>query len=141
MTNKEILVKSVNSWAGNILSNILPSMINLPKMNQVNNIIGSLFGFDLSSYSILNEFSFLIPDLFKGYVAKGIDSFMSTLCVSDEEIPEQVNKILTSCINRCNERGFINIYGIQFEAKAFEDLMQIFNSNINNTNVGLQSTD
>lgn len=135
--NKEILIKSINSWAGGILQNVLPGMINLPKMNQVNNIIGGLFGYDLSSYSILNEFSFLIPDLLSGFIAKGVNNFITTFGIEDSEIPTKVNEILASCVNRCRDKGFINVYGLQFEAKAFEDLMKIFNSNLNNTNVGI----
>ena len=43
--------------------------------------------------------------------------------------------ILDSCISRCHEKGFINIFGLQFEATAFQNLKDIFKRTIDNTNM------
>lgn len=135
--NKDILVKSINVWAGNIISGILPSMGNNSTLNRVNTFVGSLFGFDLSHYSIINEFAFLIPDLLSGYIDKYVNNFLTALNIEDKDIPEKFNEIITSCINRCKDKGFINVFGLQFEAKSFEDLRSIFQSYLNNSNVGV----
>ena len=60
---------------------------------------------------------------------------MGSLGIKDEEIPSQVNMILDSCISRCHEKGFINIFGLQFEATAFQNLKDIFKRTIDNTNM------
>lgn len=135
--NKDILVKSINVWAGNIITGLLPNIGNTSTLNKINTFIGSLFGFDLSHYSIINEFAFLIPDLLSGYINTYVNNFLNTLNIEDKDIPEKFNEIITSCINRCKDKGFINVFGLQFEAKSFEDLQNIFKSYLNNSNVGV----
>ena len=65
---KDILVKSINLWLADIIIGILPNFRNNPAMNKVNNVMGSLLGLDLSNYSILSEFSFLVPSLLGNYI-------------------------------------------------------------------------
>jgi hypothetical protein len=133
---KEVLIKSINIWSGNIISGILPS-IQSPTLNKINNIIGAFLGIDLSKYSLLGEFSFLVPDLLEGTIGKYVDETLDKLKISDEEIPDKFNTIINSCINRCKDKGSINIFGLQFEAKSFERLKEIFDSYSSNINVNV----
>ena len=61
---KEALIKSINTWTADILSGVLPSFKNNPTLNKINNLMGAFLGIDLSNYSILSEFSFLLFDAF-----------------------------------------------------------------------------
>jgi hypothetical protein len=132
---KEALIKSVNLWSGEILSGILPSFKNNPTLTKVNNIMGAFLGIDLSNYNIMSEFSFLIPSMIGKYVEGYINQFLDALKIQDADIPEQVNTVLDSCIQRCREKGFINIFGLQFEAEAFSNLKEIFRRTVENTNM------
>lgn len=132
---KDILVKSVNRWLSDIIVGILPSFKNNPTMNKVNNIMGSLLGLDLSQYSILSEFSFLIPSLFSNYVNTYITQFVNSMGIEDKDIPQQVNNIVDSCIQRCRAKGHINIFGLQFEESAFNNLKKVFTEMVDNTNM------
>jgi hypothetical protein len=132
----EVLVKSINIWLGNIIGGILPS-IQSPMLNRINNIMGAFLGIDLSKYSILSEFSFLVPDLLDGTIRKYVEEGLDKLKISDDEIPSKFNFIINSCINRCKDKGSINIFGLQFEAKSFEKLKEIFESYLSNSNVNV----
>jgi hypothetical protein len=134
---KEVLIKSITTWLGTIISGILPS-IQSPTLSKINNIVGAFLGIDLSKYSILGEFSFLVPDLLEGTIGKYVDDTLDKLKISDNEIPDKFNTILNSCINRCKDKGSINIFGLQFEAKSFERLKEIFNSYSSNINVNVE---
>jgi hypothetical protein len=133
---KDVLIKSVNIWLGSIINGVIPS-IQSPTLNKINNFVGAFLGVDLSRYSILGEFSFLIPDLLEGTISKYIDEGLDKLKISDEEIPEKFSVIINSCINRCKDKGSINIFGLQFEAKSFERLKEIFESYSSNVNVNV----
>ena len=132
---KEALIKSINVWSADILSGVLPSFKNNTTLNKINSLMGAFLGIDLSNYSIMSEFSFLIPSVVGKYVENYVNSIMDSLGIKDEEIPSQVNMILDSCISRCHEKGFINIFGLQFEATAFQNLKDIFKRTIDNTNM------
>lgn len=131
---KDILIKSLNLWLADIITGILPSFRNNPTMGKINNIMGSFLGLDLSNYSILSEFSFLIPNLIGNYVNNYVNQFISSLGVKDEDIPTQVNMVVESCKQRCKEKGHINIFGLQFEESAFNNFGQIFKGMVDNTN-------
>lgn len=132
---KDILVKSVNRWLSDIIVGILPSFKNNPTMCKVNNIMGSLLGLDLSQYSILSEFSFLIPSLFSNYVNSYITQFVNSMGIADKDIPQQVNNIVDSCIQQCRAKGHINIFGLQFEESAFNNFKKVFTEMVDNTNM------
>lgn len=132
---KDILVKSVNRWLSDIIVGILPSFKNNSTMNKVNNIMGSLLGLDLSQYSILSEFSFLIPSLFSNYVNSYITQFVNSMGIADKDIPQQVNNIVDSCIQQCRAKGHINIFGLQFEESAFNNFKKVFTEMVDNTNM------
>lgn len=138
MMYKDILIKTVNLWLGDIIVGILPSFKNNPMMNKINNIMGSFLGLDLSNYSILSEFSFLIPRFFGNYVNSYVNDFINMTGMSDEDIPKQFNEILDSCILRCREVGHINIFGLQFEENAFGNLKNIFNNQLSTVNSNIQ---
>jgi hypothetical protein len=131
---KDILIKTVNLWLGDIVLGILPSFKNNPTMNRVNSIMGSFLGLDLSNYNILSEFSFLIPRFFGNYINNYVNQFIGMMGIRDEDIPKQFNEIVDSCISRCKEAGHINIYGLQFEEEAFGNLKTIFNNQLNSIN-------
>lgn len=131
---REILIKSVNLWLADIISGVLPSFKNNQTMSRVNNIMGSFLGMDLSNYSILSEFSFLIPSLVSNYVNTYVNQFIDSMSIKDEDIPTQTNMIIDSCIARCREKGHINIFGLQFEEGAFNNFKNIFTGLVSNTN-------
>jgi threonine dehydrogenase-like Zn-dependent dehydrogenase len=134
---KDILVKSVNLWLADIIVGILPSFKNNPTMNKMNNVMGSLLGLDLSNYSILSEFSFLIPSLLGNYVNGYVTQFINSMGIADKDIPAQVNNIINSCIQQCRNKGHINIFGLQFEENAFNNFNKIFTDMVNNTNINI----
>lgn len=131
---RDILIKSVNLWLGDIISGVLPSFRNNQTMARVNGLMGSFLGLDLSNYNILTEFSFLIPSLMGNYVSNYVNQFLDALGVKDEDIPNQMAMIIDSCISRCREKGHINIFGLQFEENAFSNLKNIFTGLVSNTN-------
>ena len=112
MMYKDILIKTVNLWLGDIIVGILPSFKNNPMMNKVNNIMGSFLGLDLSNYSILSEFSFLIPRFFGNYVNNYVNDFINMTGMSDEDIPKQFNEILRSEYNMVVEEGIFGAHMI-----------------------------
>lgn len=134
---KDILVKSVNRWLSDIIVGILPSFKNNPTMTKMNTLMGSLLGLDLSHYSILSELSFLFPSLFGNYINGYITQFINSMGIEDKDIPQQVNNIVDNCIHQCKTRGHINIFGLQFEESAFNNLKSIFTEMVDNTNMNI----
>lgn len=133
MTNKEILSNSVSQWATPIVQEILPN-VNIPKMGFINNFMGKMLGIDLSNYNIWNEFSFLFNDLIGDFINPQIDNFLNNLHIPEDKIPEFYPKVLNSCINHCREKGFLNVFGLQFDERAFQNLKSTLDTNFSNAN-------
>ena len=133
MTNKQILSNSIAQWVTPIAQEVLPN-INISKLGWANKFIGGMLGIDLSNYNIWNEFSFLFNDLIGEFITPQIDSALNNLHISDDKIPEFYPKILDSCINRCREVNYINVFGLQFNEISFQNLKNILDNNLSNAN-------
>ena len=76
----------------------------------------------------------LFNDLIGEFITPQIDSALNNLHISDDKIPEFYPKILDSCINRCREVNYINVFGLQFNEISFQNLKNILDNNFSNAN-------
>lgn len=140
MTNQEILNRVANQWVSSIIKGMLPK-INFPQ-NGVSQGISQLLGIDLSNYNIINEFSFLVPDLIQFPLENMIDTALRKVMVKDEQIPDYVCKMVQSCIKQCKTTGRpLNIYGFEFSGKSFENLNNLLEREFGRNNVRTENDD
>lgn len=129
MLNIDALIKSVITWIKPIVLQAIPS-VNVPANSKIAGSIGKFFGVDLSSYNIIQEFSFLAEPILDNYLAPVLKSRLSQ--IPDEAVPQVANSFIDACIKQASDKGFINIYGFEFSAQSFQNLKNEFNSSLTN---------
>ena len=80
-------------------------------------------GIDLSTYNLLDELSFLLKPTVDTLLRPRIASLLKG--VDDAAIPEVANRYAEAFLTQAQEKGSVNLFGIQFETKAFENLREI----------------
>lgn len=126
MSNLQALSTSVSNWIKPIIMQAVPAMnIKQPKFISQ---IASVLGIDLSNYSISKELSFLIDPALNNLLDPMIKERLKF--IPEESLPKIVNEFLDAFIKEAQTKGTVNMFGINFEAIAFENLRREFNNHL-----------
>lgn len=127
MTNIDKVSLAISEWGFNVVKNILPHM-QIPPNSQLGHIMGML-GTDPSKYNIWNELGFLAEPMIQTMVAPSVNKFLAGM--PDEQIPDVVMKFVDSFIGRAQEKGSVNLLGLELGQGSFERLKEILQSKFN----------
>lgn len=112
-------VMAVSKWLGDIAASALPSVQILPN-SWIGKAMNGFFGIDLSTYNVWRELGFLTEPMMKVVVEPTLRKYLSAL--PDEQIAPMLRSVADSAIAKAGEQGYINVFGIQLGANAFEGL-------------------
>lgn len=110
---------AVSKWLGDIAASALPSVQILPN-SWIGKAMNGFFGIDLSTYNVWRELGFLTEPMMKVVVEPTLRKYLSAL--PDEQIAPMLRSVADSAIAKAGEQGYINVFGIQLGANAFEGL-------------------
>lgn len=127
MTNLDKVSQALSEWGFNIVKNILPHVQIRPNSG-VGHLMGML-GADPSTYNIWNELGFLAEPMIQTFVTPAVNKMLSG--IPDEQIPEIATKFVDSFISRAQEKGSVNLLGIELGQGSFMKLKEIMNSKFN----------
>jgi hypothetical protein len=85
-----------------------------------------LIGADPSTYNIWNELGFLAEPLIQTAVTPAIRSMLGN--IPDDQVPEVAMKFADSFIRRAEEKGSVNLFGLELGQGTFEKLRAILES-------------
>lgn len=125
MTNIDKVAAALGEWGFNIAKSILPQM-SIPASSAVGKFMYGILGVDPATYNIWNELGFLAEPLIQTMVTPAVSRMMSG--IPDEQIPELANKFVDSFISRAEEKGSVNLFGIELGQASFERLKEILDS-------------
>lgn len=125
MTNIDKVASALGEWGFNIAKSILPQM-SIPANSAVGKFMYGILGVDPATYNIWNELGFLAEPLIQTMVTPAVSKMMSG--IPDEQIPELANKFVDSFISRAEEKGSVNLFGIELGQASFERLKEILDS-------------
>ena len=121
MTNIDKVSLAVSEWAFNVAKAFLPEF-KIPVGGKLGGLM-QLIGADPASYNVWNELGFLAEPLIQTAVTPAINRMLSGF--PDEQVPELAMKFVDSFITRANEKGTVNLFGIELTASTFERLKEI----------------
>ena len=127
MTNIDKVSLSISEWGFNVAKNMLPH-IQIPANSQLGHIMGML-GTDPTKYNVWNELGFLAEPMIQTVVTPAVNKMLSGM--PDEQIPDIAMKFIDSFIGRAQEKGSVNIFGLELGQGSFERLKEIFQSKLN----------
>ena len=124
MTNIDKVTLAVSEWGFNVAKVFLPQF-KIPVGGKLGGLM-QLIGADPSTYNIWNELGFLAEPLIQTAVTPAIRSMLGN--IPDDQVPEVAMKFADSFIRRAEEKGSVNLFGLELGQGTFEKLRAILES-------------
>ncbi len=130
MTNIDRVSAALTEWLTKVGKSVLPK-VSIPAMSNAGKVISGLFNINLSTYSLWDELGFLLTPTMQAFVEPTLSKFLSQ--VPEEKIEGVAMSFANSLIERCHEKGSVNIFGFELREDAFLDLREILGRHFLNT--------
>ena len=124
MTNIDKVSIAVSEWAFKVVKSFLPS-VGIPAESAVGKFMYGILGVNPATYNIWNELGFLAEPMIQTVVTPMIGKYMSG--IPDEQVKDIAMKFADAFIKQAQEKGSINIFGVEIGQNAFVDLKNILN--------------
>lgn len=121
MTNLDKVSAALGQWGFNVVKSVLPQ-IKIPVGGKLGGLM-QLIGADPSTYNIWNELGFLAEPLIQTVVTPAVHRMLGSM--PDDQIPELAMKFVDSFIARAEEKGSVNLFGLELGKPTFERLKEI----------------
>lgn len=127
MANIDKLSAALVEWGMNVASSALPQ-IQIPPTSGIGRVMQGFFGIDLASYSVYKELGFLLEPTIQRIAKPMLTKYLSSF--SDDEIKELAMMYADAFKKQAHERGYINLFGIELGANAFDGLHEILTKHL-----------
>lgn len=127
MTNIDKVSLAVSEWAFNVAKAFLPQF-QIPVGGKLGGFM-QLLGQDPAKYNIWSELGFLAEPMIQSIVAPTINRMLSGM--PEEQIPDLAMKFADSFIKRAEEKGSVNLFGLELGQGSFERLKEILERKFN----------
>lgn len=125
MSNIDKVSAALTEWIFNVAASILPK-IKIPNESPIGKFMYGILGVDPSSYNIWKELGFLAEPTIQVMLSPVLTKFLGA--VPDDQIKEIAEKYVDAFLSRAQEKGGVNVFGVQLGPKAFEGLKEILAS-------------
>ena len=121
MTNIDKVSLALSEWGFNVVKAFLPQF-KIPVGGKLAGMM-QVLGQDPATYSIWNELGFLAEPLIQTVVTPAVNKMLSG--IPEEQIPDLAIKFVDSFINQAQEKGSVNLFGLELGQGSFERLKEI----------------
>lgn len=122
MANIDKVSAALSEWLFNVASSILPKM-RIPTESPIGKFMYGILGVNPANYNIWKELGFLAEPTIQVMVAPMVSKLLSA--VPEDQIQEIVQKYADALLEKAQEKGSVNVFGIELGANAFEGLKEI----------------
>lgn len=130
MKNTDILILAVSEWLGKIASSILPQ-IKIPPQSAIGKMMQGFLGINPAQYNVWNELGFLLTPTMQSFVEPQLRKYLAS--VPDESIKDMAMTYADALLKQAQEKGAVNMFGVQLGPNTFEGLKGILNEKFNNS--------
>lgn len=127
MTSIDKLAEALTEWGMNVAKSVLPNVKITPQSG-----IGSfmqMLGIDPMSYNIYNELGFLLKPTMRRFIQPTLARYLGGM--TDAEVEEMALEYAEAMREKANEKGYVNLFGVQVGANAFDGLRDILTAKFN----------
>ena len=121
MTNIDKVSLALSEWGFNIVKAFLPQF-KIPVGGKLGGLM-QILGQDPATYSIWNELGFLAEPLIQTIVTPAVNKMLNG--IPDEQIPDLAIKFVDSFIKQAEEKGSVNLFGLELGQGSFDRLKEI----------------
>lgn len=128
MQQSDVLVSAVTEWLGKVATSVLPKM-SIPPTSSIGRMMQGFFGINSMQYNIWNELGFLLNPTIQSFVEPKLRQFLAV--IPEDKVKDVAMQYADALIKQAQEKGSVNVFGIQIGANAFEGLKEILDSKFN----------
>jgi hypothetical protein len=127
MASIDKLGEALTEWGMNVAKSVLPN-VKIPPQSGIGSFMAML-GVDVSSYNIYNELGFLLKPTMRRFIQPTLTKYLGGM--TDAEVEEMALEYAEALRTQAMEKGYVNIFGIQVGANAFDGLKDILTTKFN----------
>jgi hypothetical protein len=127
MASVDKLSEALTEWGMNVAKSVLPN-VKIPPTSGIGSFMAML-GVDVSSYNIYNELGFLLKPTMRRFIQPTLTKYLGGM--TDAEVEEMALEYAEALRTQAMEKGYVNIFGIQVGANAFDGLKDILTTKFN----------
>lgn len=127
MASIDKLGEALSEWGLNVAKSVLPN-VKIPPQSGIGSFM-QMLGIDPMSYNIYNELGFLLKPTMRRFIQPTLNKYLGGM--SDVEVEEMAMEYVDALHKQASEKGYINIFGIQVGANAFDGLKDILTAKFN----------
>ena len=121
MSNIDKLSEALSEWGMNVAKSVLPN-VKIPPQSGIGSFM-QMLGVDVGTYNIYNELGFLLKPAMRRFIRPTLDKYLGGM--TDAEVEEVAKEYVEAMRAQAAERGYINLFGVQVGANAFDGLKDI----------------
>lgn len=127
MASIDKLGEALTEWGMNVAKSVLPN-VKIPPQSGIGSFM-AMIGVDTNSYNIYNELGFLLKPTMRRVIQPTLVKYLNGM--TDAEVEEMAMEYAEALRTQAMERGYVNVFGIQVGANAFDGLKDILTSKFN----------
>ena len=127
MTSVEKLAEALTEWGMNVAKSVL-SNVAIPQQSGIGSLM-QMLGVDVRTYNIYDELGFLLKPTMRRLVMPTLSKYLGGM--SDAEVEEMAMEYADAFVAQAAEKGYVNLFGIQVGANAFDGLKEILTDKFN----------
>lgn len=127
MTSVDKLAEALTEWGMNIAKSVLPN-VKIPPQSGIGGFMAML-GVDTRTYNIYDELGFLLKPTMRRFIQPTLTKYLGGM--TDAEVKEVAIEYVEAMREKANESGYVNLFGIQVGANAFDGLKEILTNKFN----------
>lgn len=121
MASIEKLGDALSEWGMNVAKSVLPN-VKIPPTSSIGGFMAML-GVDVRTYSIYDELGFLLKPTMRRFIQPTLTKYLGGM--TDAEVEEIAKEYVEAMRQQANERGYVNLFGVEVGANAFDALKDI----------------
>lgn len=127
MSSIDKLSEALTEWGMNVAKSVLPN-VKIPPQSGIGSFMAML-GVDIRTYNIYDELGFLLKPTMRRFIQPTLAKYLGGM--TDAEVKEMTMEYVEAMREKANERGYINLFGVQVGANAFDGLKDILTAKFN----------
>lgn len=131
MNNTDTLIGAVTEWLGKVASSVMPQ-VSIPPQSAIGKMMSGFLGINPASYNVWNELGFLLNPTIRSFVEPQMRKYLAN--IPDASIKDMAMTYADALVKQAQEKGSVNIFGVEFGANAFEGLKGILKEKFNENN-------
>lgn len=121
MASIEKLGEALSEWGMNVAKSVLPN-VKIPTTSSIGGFMAML-GVDVRTYSIYDELGFLLKPTMRRVLMPMLSKYLGSM--TDAEVEELAMEYVEAMRQQANEKGYVNLFGVEVGANAFDALKDI----------------